>query len=311
MKFKLYIYAAVLLVSTSKAYAQQDPMFTHYMYNTLAVNPGYAGSRDAFTATLLHRSQWVGFTGAPVTQTLTLHTPVAGNKVGLGLSILNDKIGPLKTTSAYVDFAYRIPVTQKSTLALGLKGGFNWIDGDLSGLALDNPADASFANNSVKNTLPNFGFGAYYSRQRFYAGISTPKLLDNEYSDVKTAGAESIAKEQKHFFIIAGGLIHLSKEVDFKPTGLFKMTESAPVQLDGTATFILKEKLLLGAMYRTGDAAGLLIGFNFTEQLHAGYSFDWSFTNSTSKYNDGSHEIMLSYDLIFNDKDRIRSPRFF
>jgi type IX secretion system PorP/SprF family membrane protein len=279
------------------------------MYNTLGVNPAYAGSRDALTITALHRSQWVGFDGAPQTQTLTVHTPVLGDAVNLGLSLINDKVGPVHTTGLYLDYAFRFNVTEKSKLAFGLKVGFNNYSSDLESLHLANP-DLSFTE--IESTFsPNVGFGVYYSMDRFYAGLSTPKLFQNNYIYSQTNSGDNLAKEARHYYLILGGLVHLTKDVDLKPTTFVKIVTGAPIEGDFTANFILYDKLILGAMYRTGDAIGLLTGFNITDQLNIGYSFDWSFLNTTGKYNYGSHEVMLRYDFIYKDKRRIRSPRYF
>ncbi len=293
-------------------HAQQAPMYTHYMYNTLSINPAYAGSRDALTVTALHRSQWLDFKGAPMTQTVTLHGPVYNKNIGLGLSASNDKIGPTNNTSVFVDFAYIMKLNSKSKLALGLSGGTNVMQADLNTLNIDQPNDPVFANNIQNKFTPNFGFGAYYSRERFYAGVSTPNLLQNSYSIVNmTDGSSLVAKEQRHYFFIAGALFNLSENVAFKPTTLVKVTGAAPIQVDVTASFILAKKVLLGAMFRTGDSFGALLGFDVTEQLHIGYSFDWSYGLRTAKYNNGSHEIMLRYDFITYSKKQIHSPRHF
>jgi len=299
-----------LMVSLG-VYAQQDAMFTHYMYNTLSINPAYVGSRDAFTITGLNRSQWVGFNGAPVTQTLTFHSPVGSDQIGLGASVIQDKIGPVKNTSVYADFAYRIKLTNKSKLAFGLKGGFNFFSADFPSLQLDDQNDQSFSQKIENRLMPNFGFGMYYSRERFYAGISTPKLLKNNYYEGTTLSSLSVAKEQGHYYYIMGTVFTLSNFVDLKPTTLVKVTKGAPVQADVSAIFEFNKKLNTGLMYRTGDALGILVGLNITEQLLVGYSFDYSMTNSTAKYNQGSHEIMLRYDLIYSNVHRIKSPRYF
>lgn len=293
-------------------YAQQDAMFSHYSFNTLAVNPGYAGSRDALTITGLHRSQWVGFDGAPTTQTLTLHSPAFNNSVGLGLSVINDKIGPTNTTSFYGDFGYHIKVTEKAKLALGLKGGINLMSAQLNDLGLADENDVAFSSNIQSQLLPNFGFGAYYYTTRWYAGVSVPKLLENNFLSSTTAGSVSGASEKRHYFLIAGAVFDLGENLKLKPTTYIKVTQAAPAEADLTAMFImLEDKLELGAMYRTGDAAGILAGYNVTEQLRIGYAFDWSFTNTTSQYNAGSHEVMLRYDFIYKGKEKIRSPRYF
>ncbi|HTL83053.1 MAG TPA: type IX secretion system membrane protein PorP/SprF [Bacteroidia bacterium] len=293
-------------------YAQQDPMFTHYMYNTLSVNPGYAGSRDALTVTALYRTQWVNFKGAPVTQTLTMHTPLRNPHIGVGLSVLNDKIGPVNKTSFTADFAYRLTLSPKAKLAFGLSAGVGIFQADLNSLNLDQSNDVVFQNNIKNQTTPNFGAGLYYSRERFYAGVSVPYLLQNSYSVITDANGNSLAgKEQRHYFLIAGTLLHFGDNLDFKPTGLVKVTAGAPIQADLTASFIIRKKLLLGAMYRTGDSFGALVGIDITEQLHLGYSFDWSYGLKTGTYNQGSHEILLRYDFIFGSKKQIHNPRYF
>jgi type IX secretion system PorP/SprF family membrane protein len=309
------VYAKILLVAVSVMWckysmAQQDAMFTHYMFNTLAVNPAYAGSRDALTVTALHRSQWVGFEGAPQTQTLTMHTPIFNKKLGIGLSVLNDKIGPLKSTTTYIDFSYTLKIDDKSKLAFGLKGGGSIFQAKFTSLELDEADDNNFQENISSKLLPNFGFGMYYHRERFYAGVSTPKLLENGLkADKQNPIVTSI--EKRHYFFIMGAVTRLSSDVEFKPTTFVKVTDGAPLEVDLTGSFIIKNQLLLGAGYRTGDAVSALLGYHINNRLYAGYSFDWSFGIATSKYNAGSHEIMIRYDFFYNDKEKILSPRYF
>ncbi len=310
--FKKTIIPLVMLIGCGTINAQQDPMYTHYMYNTLVINPGYAGSRDALTVTALHRSQWVNYKGAPVGQTLTMHSPLRNEHVGIGLSISNDKIGPTNNTSAVVDFAYIMKLNKKSKLALGLSAGADMFQGNLSSVQLDQQNDPSFQNNVNNRFTPNFGFGAYYSRERFYAGLSVPKIIQNNYSDLNQTAANTLAgKEQRHYFFIAGTMIKLSNNLDFKPTTLVKVTAAAPVQADVTASFLIMKKVLIGAMYRTGDAAGLLVGLDVTQQFHIGYSYDYSYGLQNFKYHQGSHEIMLRYDFIYSSKKQIHTPRYF
>ena len=310
---KKIIIAVTVLLSGIGAVAQQDAMFTHYMFNTLAVNSGYAGSRDALTITGLHRSQWVSFPGAPTTQTLTMHTPLLNDKLGVGLSVLNDKIGPTNTTAIYGDFAYKLKVSEKAKLAFGLKGGINLMSNKLAGLKTDEGGDIAFSSNTASQLLPNFGFGMYYYSDKFYVGLSTPKLLENDYKTNTTTGTTSVASEQRHYFLIAGTVFPIgeSQKIKLKPTTFIKVTAAAPIEADLTLTALFNDKFWAGAMFRTGDALGVLLGANITQQLSLGYSFDWSYTNTTFKYNGGSHEIMLRYDLIYTDKGKIRSPRYF
>jgi type IX secretion system PorP/SprF family membrane protein len=292
--------------------AQQAPMYTHYMNNTLVANPAYAGSRDALTVTALHRSQWVGFKGAPLTETLTMHTPLRNKHIGLGLSLMNDKIGPSNNTSVFLDYAYIMKLTEKSKLALGMSAGINVYQANLSSLLLDQQLDPSFQTNVNNHITPNFGFGVYYSRERFYAGISAPNLIQNNYLMVKVDNTSSfIGKEQRHYFFITGAVLNIADNLAFKPTSLIKMTVGAPIQADLTASFIIMKKLLVGVMYRTGDAFGGLVGFDITDVFHIGYSYDWSYGLKTSQYNQGSHELVLRYDIIFQVKKQIHSPRNF
>ena len=309
---KKIITVLVLTIGSLSINAQQAPMYTHYMNNTLVVNPAYAGSRDALTVTALQRLQWVGFEGAPLTNTITMHMPLRNKHIGLGLSIMNDKIGPSNNTSVYVDYAYIMKLTENSKLALGLSAGANIIQTNLNSLQLDNPDDPAFQENIKNHATPDVGFGVYYSRERFYAGISAPNLLQNSYSVIDQNNETTlIGKEQRHYFLIAGALLKMTDDLAFKPTTLVKVTPGAPIQADLTGSFIIMKRLLLGAMYRTGDAVGGLVGFDITDQLHIGYSYDWSFGLQTSMYNQGSHELVLRYDFICFDKKQIHSPRNF
>jgi len=301
----------VLTIGSLNIQAQQAPMYTHYMNNTLVVNPAYAGSRDALTVTAINRMQWVDFEGAPVTQSLTMHTPLSNEHMGIGLSVLNDKIGPTNTTSLVFDYAYRFNLTENSKMAFGLSVGVNLFQADLSALQLDVQNDPVFLNNINNHATPNIGFGAYYSRERFYAGFSIPNLLETSYSEIDQGNGKSlIGKEQRHYFFIAGALFHVGDNLDFKPTSFVKVTVGAPIEADLTASFIIQKRFLLGAMFRTGDAIGGLIGFDITDQLHLGYSYDWSFGLQTFRYNKGSHELVLRYDFLLNNK-QIHSPRYF
>jgi type IX secretion system PorP/SprF family membrane protein len=303
MKQMRILFLIIAMIASSIAFSQQDAMFTHYMYNTAAVNPAYAGSRDALTVTGLFRGQWVGFDDAPVTQTLNIHSPVMGG-LGLGLSIVNDEIGPLKNGSYFMDISYRIKF-KKSYLAFGLKGGLNSYKLDEGGLETTTSGDPLINGNIEKEYLPNFGAGIYYYSEKFYLGFSVPKLLENKKSEVGTIDA------LRHYFFIAGACFDLNSQLKFKPTAYVKVVPSAPVELDLTASFVLYDMLNLGAMYRTGDAFGVLAGINITKQLTASYSFDWSLVNKTGTYNNGSHELMLRYDFYFISPKKIKSPRNF
>lgn len=283
---------SLLFVCT--AHAQQDPMFTHYMYNTQWLNPAYAGTREALTITGIHRSQWVGYEGAPVDQSLTMHMPIAKNKAGVGLSILNDKIGPTKTTLLALDFSYHIRIDKKSKLGFGMKGLIDFYQNNMSMLSVNQQNDAAFAQN-VNEISHNLGTGLYYYRDRFYAGISTPRLIERNVQSGRL-------QERRHFYFITGAVFGLNENIRFKPTLFVKAAMGAPLQGDITGTFIIKNKYNVALMYRTGDALGAMLGYSFSEKLYVGYSFDWSAMNTTGRYNSGSHEIMFRYDIKVNTK---------
>ena len=309
MKKIIIIVFSIILSNITNA--QQDAMYTHYMYNTLSVNPAYAGRRGALSITGLHRSQWIGFEGAPITQTLTVHTPILTKNIGLGMSLINDKIGPTNTTSLYFDFSYRLRFKDKSGLSFGLKGGMNLRSQGFADLDAVDSNDPDLITNTRSQFLPNFGFGMYYSSDKFYAGVSIPKLLENNFVTNTTAGTTNLGSEDRHYYLIAGSIFDINSSIKFKPTSFVKITNGAPIEGDITASFIFNEKFLLGAMFRTGDALGLLAGINISPQFAIGYSFDWSYTNSTVKYNFGSHEVMLRYDFVYKVGKNVYSPRYF
>jgi type IX secretion system PorP/SprF family membrane protein len=300
----------LFLVFAMTAIAQQDAMFTHYMFNTLDINPAYAGSRNAMSIVGIHRSQWTGFDGAPVTQSISMNTPLFREEFAGGFSVMNDKIGPIKTSSINLDFAYRMKINETSKLAFGVNGGINMFQGSFSDVVINNTNDESFQNNAKGRVLPNFGFGMYYSNQKFYAGLSTPKLVQNNYYS-RSATDYKIFSSQRHYYFIAGALLNLSPTVKFRPSMLVKATPGAPMELDLTSSFVIKDLIWAGAMYRTGDAVGLLAGVNINKQMQLSYAFDWSFGINLGQNRSGSHEIMLRYEMVYKDEEKIRSPRYF
>jgi type IX secretion system PorP/SprF family membrane protein len=290
-------------------FAQQDVQFTQYMFTPIAVNPAYTGSRDALSILGMYRNQWVAFEGAPKTQTLNINAPVFNDKLGFGLNIINEKIGPTQRTGVFTDVAYRIKF-KKSYLSLGIRGGSDFYQVRLSSLNLIDESDQQFQSDFVTKLLPNFGAGAYYYSDDFYVGLSTPRLVENTISP-KTGNVitSQLSKEKIHTYFIAGYVKSINQFVKFKPTLQLKLTSGAPVSIDLNASFLFYEKLWLGAMYRYQDAVGSLIQFQFTPQLRAGYSYDYTVSKLRS-FVGGTHEIMLGYDFSFY-KEKIKSPRYF
>ncbi|MFD1096087.1 PorP/SprF family type IX secretion system membrane protein [Salegentibacter chungangensis] len=301
---KRYLIIIVLFVGTS-SFAQQLPQFTQYMYNTISINPAYAGSRDGFSLTALNRNQWVGVEGAPNTQTLSIHSPLRNDKIGLGLSVINDNAGYENYTYLYGDFSYRIDFDSDVSLAFGLKGGFSYYNLDEDLFAEPNVLDDPFFQDQFNNWTPNFGIGFYLSAQKWYIGLSAPKLINNnnhEYS-------EYLAMEQVHYFLTGGYVFDLSDNLKLRPTALAKVTKGAPLSVDVSSTFILNEKFYLGANYRIDDAIGGFLDVEILDGLRVGYGYEHTISD-IRPYSDGSHEIILIYEFRFKNT-RYKSPRFF
>ena len=210
-----------------------------------------------------------------------------------------------------VDFAYRLKVSEKARLCFGINGGFNSFSAEVNNLTLSDPSDAAFMENRRGKMLPGLGAGIYFQMPNFYVGASVPSILENSLFATGNSNSVDISKERRHYYLIAGAVFTISPSVKFKPTVLGKLVQNAPFQLDVTGTFMLRDLIDLGIMYRTGDGVGALVGVHISKQLLFGYSFDWSTGVRTGKFNGGSHEIMLRYDLLFNNDGKIKSPRYF
>ncbi len=298
MKLKNYILILVAIAAAQFAVAQQEAMYTHYMFNQLAINPAFAGTEDGMSFTALHRSQWVAFEGAPSSQSISGHMPIKGENFGVGFSINNDIIGPAQNLGLAGDFSYKLKIDEKATLGLGIKAALNFVSVGLNNLKTVNTSDVAFSQNISSGVLPNFGFGAYYYTKQYYAGLAIPKLLQNGF-DVcdPTLGSIALNNEQRHYYLHGGAKFELNSDLEIEPSTLIKITPGAPMEIDITALFRYKERFWGGPMYRTGDALGVLIGMEVIDDLEVGYSFDWSFANPTFTHNGGSHEIMLKYNI--------------
>lgn len=284
-------------------FAQQDPQFTQYMYNTLGVNAAYAGSRGHASAIGLLRTQWVGIEGAPQTKTFSIDSPV-GKRVGLGLAIIKDELGPSEETYVDLNFSYTIETSETRRLSFGIKGGGRFLDIDFSKGNARNPDN--LLENNISKFLPTVGLGIYWHNDKNYIGVSTPNLLtDQTYNDLQ----QSVATERLHLFIIGGIVKDLNSYIKFKPAFLVKAVAGAPLIADLSANFMFHEKLRLGLSYRWDDSVSGLAGFQLSPQLLLGYSYDYT-TTELQRFNTGSHELVLRFDLISNDK-KLKSPRFF
>ncbi|SDS30770.1 PorP/SprF family type IX secretion system membrane protein [Christiangramia echinicola] len=301
---KVYLIILILFVSAD-GISQQLPQFTQYMYNTISINPAYAGSRDGFSTVGLHRSQWADLEGAPTTQTLSLHSPLRNDKVGLGLSVINDNAGYENYTYAYGDFSYRLDLGADVTLRLGLKAGMSYYS--LEEELLNDPdiANDPFFQDQFNRWTPNFGLGFYLSAQNWYIGGSAPKLINNDNNEA----SEYMALEQVHYYLTGGYVFDLSDNVKLRPSTLFKATSGAPLSIDISAATIFNEKFYLGANYRIDDAIGGFLDIQLFDSFRAGYAYEYPISD-ISPYTSGTHEILLIYEIRFKNT-RYKSPRFF
>lgn len=300
--FLLVVFTAVLNFTIE---AQQDPQYTQYMYNTMTVNAAYAGQREVLSSTALYRTQWVGIEGAPRTITFGIHSPLENERIGLGLNVVSDQLGPAKETYLDANVSYTIPVDYygETKLSFGAKAGVHFLDTDWSKGTFQNP-DVVF-NENVNLISPTLGAALYFHSEKWYVGLSVPNILTTQhYDDFK----ESLATERLHLFLIGGYVFDLNRNTKLKPTFLLKGVSGAPLIADLSVNTLFYEKFTLGLAYRWDDSVSGLVGFQVSEQLFVGYAYDAT-TTALNNYNSGSHEIMLRFELAQIGK--IISPRFF
>jgi type IX secretion system PorP/SprF family membrane protein len=305
LEIKIVLLLGLMLISLETAYSQQDPQYTQYMYNTMSVNPAYAGQRETLSLTGLYRSQWVGIDGAPETLTFGVHTPLRNERVGLGLSMVNDRLGPVNEFNVNVNFAYTIPVNDYDTkLSFGVKGGIHLLTSDWSKGVQQQVGDPTFADD-LSLFSPTIGAGLYLHTRKWYLGVSIPNFIDTEHFDDAQV---SIAKERMNYYFIAGYVFDLNDNLKFKPSTFVKAVSGSPIIADISANFLFSEKFTLGAAWRWDDSLSALAGFQISESLYVGYAYDATITD-LNNYNSGSHEIMLRFEL--QKIGRMLSPRFF
>lgn len=307
------LFLALLFVGESNA--QQDAQYTQYMFNTISVNPAYAGSRGQLSAAALYRAQWVGLEGAPTSQTVNIHSPIRNSKLGYGISIVNDEIGDGTVQETYFDgvLSYTIEVARDAKLSFGLKAGLNVLNLDFNKLR-NFDAEPVNVDNIENRVSPNIGLGFYYHTNKFYAGLSAPNLLQTEHFDNSATDANSIqflSQERINFYLITGYVFDLNGNLKFKPALLTKMVGGAPLQVDLSASFMFNDKFTFGAAYRLDAAVSALAGFQISDQLMLGLAYDRETTElGGTRFNDGSFEVFLRYELV-KSFQRLVSPRFF
>jgi len=288
-------------------YCQQDPVYTQYLNNLLAIQPAYAGSSGFVNVTGISRAQWIGFAGAPNTNTLTIQGPLRRYNVGLGISIVNDKWGPIRQNGLYVDYAFRVQLTPDQYLSFGLKGGFNLYQAWLTDLILNDPTDPVYANDINLKMLPNVGVGIMWHSDRFFLGVSSPKILKNQ---IQSQSNESVYREVLHFYGMGGYVFFLNDVFKLKPTVLYRWAERTPSYVDLSGTLIIYDRVWVGATYRMENSYAFIFQFNVNNQLKFGYSYDLT-TFHPTQVNSGTHEFMISYDFTYGRRGRQITPRYF
>ena len=292
MKTKSIFSLLLGLFVLSTVQAQQEAQFTQYNDNMLYYNPAYAGSRGYLEVAGIHRQQWIGIKGAPMSQTVSFHTPIDFSNIGLGLSVLNDRVGPLNQTWLNADISYTLRFRNKTRLSFGMNAGFNMLSARFSDLNLADANDDLLSQDMPNQFLPNLGAGAFYRSKHFYVGFSVPRIVQSK-SEFGLVNYD----DQRHYYFSAGGYFQISDQLAGRPSIMFKFTDNAPFALDLSYAFVINEKFWIGANYRLSESVGVLAQIQLNDNFKLGYSFDVS-TSKLVRYNYGTHEIMLSYRLF-------------
>lgn len=298
-----------MLFQGSLALAQQEAMYTHYMYNLMAVNPAYTGYENQLSATLIHRSQWLSIPGAPVFQTFSIQSPTSKN-VGIGFSFVNDRVGPERNIALKAYYSYTIRSEEKLKISFGLKGGLNMLQIGLTDITLDNPDDPAFKNNIESTYLPNFGFGVFAYTDHYYFGISVPDLIQHDYLNNTIFSSSDLSLQSNKYYLLVGATYALSERILIKPSGFVSLSKSKEehktldVEADLSSLFVIDNRFAGGLMFRSKGAIAFLVGIMLTQELEFGYSFDMLISNKKAIYNGGGHEVILKYNFKNKNKKR-------
>ncbi|MXV16166.1 PorP/SprF family type IX secretion system membrane protein [Hufsiella ginkgonis] len=311
---RLFVYSLLVVgmgLSAGNVRAQQAAMYSQYMFNALAVNPAYAGSRNVLSATALYRTQWTGIKGAPQTGSFTMDAPFYRKRIGAGIQIFNDQLGITKTTGGVVSGAYRIRL-DKATLSFGMQGSVTQYRAAYSQVELSpggSPIPDPAFSEDINKVLFNAGAGVYFNSDKFYLGISVPELLRNKLTSQSVSAGGELSRQALHLFVASGVVLPVGDSFKLKPSFLFKGVEGAPLEADINGTIWFKDFIAVGAQYRTSADISAMVELQATPQIRVGYSYDRSLTSLRS-YGSGSHEVMLRYEFGFQP-DKVLSPRYF
>jgi type IX secretion system PorP/SprF family membrane protein len=300
-----------LLIATASVFsgkAQQDVMVSQYMFNGLFLNPAYAGSHKYFSSSLLHRSQWLKFEGAPKTSLIAVDGPLMNQKMGIGLIVAHDKIGVTSQTDVYANYSYFLKLGS-GKLGFGIKAGVSNYTAQVSDLTVWDADDQSFTGTKQSALLPKFGFGTYYYTEKWYAGFSLPALIAYDPNHNFNLSVESSSAVRKHYFLTAGYVFTANEKLKIKPSFLIKHQSAAPVQADINLTAMYIDAIALGVSYRTNDAVSIMLEYQANQRFRIGYAYDIT-TSKIRNYTSGTHEIMLGFDFG-KDITKVKTPRFF
>ena len=303
------IYLTLLLVVglTNITQAQQDALFSQYMFNHFAVNPAYAGSREAISLNIDHRAQWVGIDGAPTTTSFGIHSPIRDKNLALGFNVYNDIIGPTSNQGAYGTIAYHLPMP-KGHLSFGMRAGLINSTFDFNKLNYQT-IESSSSIGSIQEGGASFDAGLYYYTNHFYVGLSSSHLGGDNFDHSLTDTTNITLSFQNHNFISAGAALKVNKDIVLKPSFLVKYVTGAPINIDLNMSVLLKKVLWFGVSYRHQNAVSIVTEYNVTDFMRIGYSYD-IVTNNLKRFNNGSHEIFLGLDFSFKRENRVVSPRY-
>lgn len=306
MKIKVYLEIVFFLALSKIMVAQQEPMFTQYMFDPVSINAAYVGTSDALKVNTLTRLQWVGLEGSPKTFSLSAHAPIEGRKIGLGITLLTDKVGPVNNTFFTVNYAYRLRVTDRLTLSMGIKGGISSYKVGLTDLSIIDQEDPQFEKNE-KKISPNLGFGFYLYEDRYFVGFSVPKLIQTTVDDAYATDKNQL---KRHYYISGGYNWEINDDWDLMPSLLTKVVSGSPVSNDISVQTLYLDLVGGGLVYRIGDALGIFVYGKVYKELNVGYGYEYSL-NGLSGVNSGTHEIRLTYDFdISAGRKRMRIFRF-
>lgn len=297
-----------ILAISITSMAQQEPMYSQYMFNMLNINPAYAGSRGIATATALYRNQWVGIQGAPETSSFSFDAPIKEKKIGLGVQLYDDRLGIERSTGLKASYAFRIQLHESGTLSLGIQAGVLNYRANYSEVRTFQPNDPAFSQN-INGFLPSAAAGIYYNADKFYVGFSTPALLKTKISSNNTVDITSVTQRDLHLYFTTGIVLSLSDDLLIKPSLLVKAVSGAPVEFDLNTNIWIQNAIAFGFSYRTGDSYVGMVELQLSKQLRLGYAYDKTFSD-LGYLNTGTHELMLRMEFGLTEKS-VASPRYF